>query len=209
MFCFNDKPVNPIDVLFQANSIISEYFKFAMSQAHDVRLTPSQIRYNQVWRPPWLDTVKVNSDASFCLERKKSCPGIIARDRRGMILYGITKCFAASSPLIAEALALREAVAVTCNFGVTNVIFECDNLDLIQACRGEHKVGEINYLVQDVLQIKEQFQSCGFTWVARGGNKVAHQIALLNMQGNLPLHWRWNHPDSLQLLLNRDRDFST
>lgn len=192
--------------MLQANNIISEYYDYAASQLQSSRPPPSQNRINQIQRPPRNDTIKVNCDASFNYAVKKGCAGIFARDKNGLILFGITKCFEASSPLTAEALALREVAVVAFNFGVTNVILENDNWDLVQACRGEIKIGEIHNLVQDIVQLKEQFLSCGVTWVAREGNKVAHQITCLKMQDVLPIHWRWSHPDSLQNLINRDRE---
>lgn len=204
--CFEDKSVNPIEALFQANCISSEYLGFAESQFHRNAPNPSQIRSNQVWRPPVFDSIKINIDASYCFEIKKGCAGIIGREKKGEVVFGITKFFAASSPLIAEALSMREAAAVAFNFGISKVILESDNLDLVRACRRECKIGSIESVVQDIIQIKSQFQCCGFTWVARGGNQVAHQIAKMKMLGSLPIHWRWYHPVVIQNLISKDKN---
>lgn len=151
MFYFDHQPVNPMDAMCQANSIVQKYFSFAISIVQTGRPPPSQIKHNQFWRPPLFYTIKVNCDASFSLDKKKVFAGIIARDKFGNVLFGITKIFAASSPLVAEAIALREAAAVSLNFGVSNVVFECDSLDLVQGCRKESMIGEICGLVQDIL----------------------------------------------------------
>lgn len=205
-FYFEAKTVNPMAAVLHAKSIIAEYFQFAQSH---ISTAETPLRLNnvyQVWRPPSNRTVKVNTDASFNKVKKIGCAGIIARDKEGKILFGISKSFVANSPILAEAIALREAIAVALNFGISDVIFENDCLDLIQACRGNFQIGEIKGIVQDILQYKSQFQNCGFTWVAKGGNMVAHQIAKLKMQGILPVHWRWNHPPSLQGLIANDME---
>lgn len=47
------------------------------------------------------------------------------------MVFGLTKKFPATSPIMAEALVLREAAAVAVNFGVSRVVLENDCLDLI------------------------------------------------------------------------------
>lgn len=84
-----------------------------------------------------MEVVKINIDASFNVHSNKACAGVIARDFKGNILFGITKKLPTTSPLLIEALALREAVAVASSFRVTKVLFENDNLNLINACRGD------------------------------------------------------------------------
>jgi len=56
----------------------------------------------------------------------------------------------ASCPIVAEALAMREAVTMAANFSITKVIFESDNLDLVQACRGRKQVGIIHGIIKDI-----------------------------------------------------------
>lgn len=107
----------------------------------------------------------------------------------------------------AEAFALREATTIDDSFGLSKVIFESDNLALTKACGEEIKVGEIHSLILDIQELKRRFQWCGFTWVSRDGKRVAHQIAQHQMQGVLPLYWRWRQPESLQSLILRDKQF--
>lgn len=138
------------------------------------------------------------------MQKKIGSAGIIAGDNRGEVVFGITKKFPATNPVIAEALALREAAAVAVNFGLTNVILESDCLELIRACRKKKIIGEIRNFVADIQQFASSIPSCGFTWVTKEGNEAAHLLAKLTLQGALPLHWRWNHPSSLQQILHRD-----
>lgn len=187
--------------VFQANLITKDYADYAAKLPRRERVQFVQNQPSARWRPPNVDVVKVNTDASFNRHSNIACVGVIARDFKGHILFGITKKFPATSPLLAEALALREAVAVASNFGVTRVLFENDNLNLINACRGEDKWGEIQTIIQDISLYKTHFQKVGFTWVEIRGNAVAHQLAHLAMTNSLPLHWRWSTPPSLQDLI--------
>lgn len=56
-------------------------------------------------------------------------------------------------------------------------MFENDSLELIQACRGDKKIGQIQAIVEDIWMLKTNFISCGFTWIFREGNQAAHLIA--------------------------------
>lgn len=148
----------------------------------------------KIGRPPLNDTIEINTDASFNKERGVASAGIVARNKFGQKEFGITKRFAANSSLVAEALVLRETAAIAINFGIKRFILENDNLDLIKACRSEITRGEINSIVLDIQDLKKKGDWCGFTWVARAKNSVAHHIAQLAAKGSLTIHWRWNHP---------------
>lgn len=88
------------------------------------------------WRPPPHKYVKINSDATFDLTTGKGFTGIVCRDEQGVILTAITRPFFALSPLIAEAISLRDAVSLACNLNLQTVILESDNKPLVEACRG-------------------------------------------------------------------------
>lgn len=66
---------------------------------------------------------------------------------------------------------------------------ESDSASLIDSCKAEKRIRELNNIVNDILNIKLSFLACHFTWVRREGNRVAHQIAALG-KSNL-LHGRW------------------
>lgn len=58
--------------------------------------------------PPPKGMLKLNVDASFNQHRSLAYARIIIRNENGNVITGITKSFLTSSPLQAEALALRE-----------------------------------------------------------------------------------------------------
>lgn len=85
-----------------------------------------------------------------------------------------------------------------------SIILESDCLEAIQACRGEIILGEIHNIVQDICNLRSNFQRCGFTWVARVGNSTAHHLAQLAQQNRLPLRWTFHRPPILQAILNQE-----
>lgn len=134
--------------------------------------------------------------------------GIIARNEKGEVLTGMSKKFPASSPLMAEALGFREALAFADSLGMRCILVENDNLELIQACRNEMKRGEILNVVKDISTLKGNFQMAGVTWISREGNRPAHHLAQLAKRGCLPSNWSWNPPLSLKSLLVADRNLA-
>lgn len=129
----------------------------------------------------------------------------MARDYKGDLVCGFTKKFPATSPLVAEALALREAVAIAVNLNMQKVIFESDCLELVRAYRKEIGIGVLANIIQDITQMAGSLRWHGFTRTAKEGNCVAHQIAKLNLRNLLPIHWRWNMPISLHSCFLKDK----
>ncbi|KAJ1407551.1 Reverse transcriptase-like [Sesbania bispinosa] len=81
-----------------------------------------------------------------------------------LIRAGISKIVPTSSPIIVEALALREAILMAYNLQWNHCVFELDNLQLIRACRKEISIRVIQAIVRDVLTLEEGFLLCGFLW---------------------------------------------
>lgn len=85
------------------------------------------------------------------------------------------------------------------------VIFESDNLALVEACRGERNVKEIQGIVQDnIVFIKSSFIQCILTLVCREGNTLAHSIASLANSRSLLGNWCMNPPSNLCHAISRD-----
>lgn len=131
--------------------------------------------------------------------------GFLARDYLGGFIAGHSSNFVASSPLAAEAVALRDALNWARCLGFENAVFEADNLELINTCRKDIERLEISGFVKDILQIRNEGIARGFTWVPRFGNCVAHLITKLASRGSLPRDWTWNLPPAIVADLERDK----
>ncbi|KAJ1399698.1 Ribonuclease H-like superfamily [Sesbania bispinosa] len=129
---------------------------------------------------------------------------VIVRDYHGKLLTGLAKKIQAPSPLLAEALALREAITAAYNFNWSRVVFESDFQILIEACRRERSVAQIKLIVKDILTVASGFFHCGFTWVQRLGNSAAHKVAQACLSDSLASCWSGSPPPWLQDHLDQD-----
>lgn len=116
----------------------------------------------------------------------------------------------ATNPLVAEALVLRDAIIFASNLQLNKIVMESDNLQLVQAVRGEIEVRSISNLIQDILTLHSKFQGFGITWLAREGNHCAHLVADLHCHQSLPSGWIFRPPLALSVaqVLDRGRVFS-
>lgn len=144
-------------------------------------------------------------DACFIKQTSQATTSIVGRNCKGDVVTGSTRKMYSLSPLMAEATAQRDALSLAVNLQMTHITVENDNLDLVNSCRGECERGEIRNIIQDVLILKAKFQKCGFTWVGRNGNKLAHSLALLEFRDALPQNWRWVPPREIKEIIASDK----
>lgn len=79
-----------------------------------------------------LSATKINSDAAFDAHRGTGATGIVCRDKEGRVLTMATSRIYANNPITREAIGLREAMIVSKNLNLPSVVFESDNLHLIE-----------------------------------------------------------------------------
>lgn len=140
-----------------------------------------------------MDCVKFNIDAKYDSNNGKGFAGNIVRDSQGYLLTASSCRIFAISPLMAEALFLREAMVLASSLSVPKVMFESDNQILIEICRGNKQMGEIQAITKDIETLKLGFEHCG-----RDGNNVAHTIVDLVSKGELVGDWIRKRPGSQQ-----------
>lgn len=80
---------------------------------------------------------------------------------------------------------LREAMHLCRTHQLQCVNFESDNLDPVNACRGDKTIREVQNILQNITFLKTNFEFAGFTWVGRKWNIVAHEIAALSSRNEL------------------------
>jgi hypothetical protein len=121
----------------------------------------------------------VNSDAAFFEDRQRMAMGAVIRDSAG-------GCLAAASlplqgfttPEIAEALALRGAVAITRDKGFDKAIFASDCLSLIQRLHSLNQDrSQVGILVKDIRSMVAGFSTAIFRHVHHSVNEAAHILA--------------------------------
>ncbi|CAA7017664.1 unnamed protein product [Microthlaspi erraticum] len=82
-----------------------------------------------------------------------------------------------SSPLLAEALAIRYTLNHTLEDGISNILVNSDALDLIRAIITQEKIKEIYGLLFDIQTLASLFSLFSFRYISRSENVVADSIA--------------------------------
>ncbi|XP_057456725.1 uncharacterized protein LOC130747724 [Lotus japonicus] len=131
-----------------------------------------------VWRRPEEGMIKVNVDASF-KSATDSGSGMIARDSEGQVLAAAASYpVVASSPVLAEAWALRWAIILALELGFRRVCFETDCLQLFQ--RWQKPPDGVSYLMsilRECLSFRRIFDVMTLSFVRRSGNLVADLLS--------------------------------
>lgn len=82
-----------------------------------------------------------------------------------------------SSALMAEGIAMREAVLYCAEAGMKKVKFESDSLQLIKVLNTGSPVTELYGVAADILSLGTSFEFVSFSWIPRERNSVADSLA--------------------------------
>lgn len=85
-------------------------------------------------------------------------------------------CHFVNSPLVAEGLALREALISCVEKGIHNVRCESDSLKLIKALNKGPPMAEIYGIAADINCLSSAFDSISFVWTKRCKNRDADAL---------------------------------
>ncbi|MED6196375.1 hypothetical protein PIB30_046846 [Stylosanthes scabra] len=163
-----------------------------------------RVQGNATWRPPLRGWTKCNTDASFSLSSSRSSTTAVFRDHEGKLLTATTSNMLCSTPLAAEAMALRDAMIISRNLQIDKILFEYDSLNLIQAIKSKTSIPEIDTILEDLWEISRSLSECGFISVPRSCNSLAHEIAKLSAAGVLSSTWSFNQPSSISSIIQAE-----
>lgn len=82
-----------------------------------------------------------------------------------------------NSPLVAEGLAMREAVKKCKELGIQQILFESDSAQLIKALNSPVEPQEIYGIIADIRIDCMNFVSASFVWIPRSKNSEADRLA--------------------------------
>ncbi|RYR05051.1 hypothetical protein Ahy_B06g084898 [Arachis hypogaea] len=194
---------NPLLVIRKANLMELEFRELSEQPAKHTT-TVSRLASRVTWRPPLQGWIKCNVDVAFIDAQSVGAVAAVFRDHNGSLLSGINSTIVAGSPLAAEALAIRAALIMSQNFLMQKIIIESDNQILIQALKSHASIAEIQVVLDDILHLARIISSCGFTWVPREANSLAHEVAKLTRQGTLHQNWIRDKPILIRNILRKD-----
>ncbi|XP_010512831.1 PREDICTED: uncharacterized protein LOC104788746 [Camelina sativa] len=169
---FEDKELQPMEIITQATVRAKEW-------------TYNQIKSNQptkVQEPPDLitvdgNTIRCNSDAAWNTSKQAGL-GWISKNHRGITVdQGSTPVSNVHTPLVAEGLAMLQAVTSASNLGLTHLIFASDSINLVKAIKSENQPKELHGILCDILKISQSFSHVSFRFIPRSNNVEADCLA--------------------------------
>jgi len=84
---------------------------------------------------------------------------------------------------------------------LSQVIFESDALNVIQAINEGVTGSEVGHLIQGIQLTRDTFSSCSFQHLKRDSNRVAHELAQNARQSNVNSLWKGVNPPFVASLI--------
>ncbi|XP_018454163.1 uncharacterized protein LOC108825364 [Raphanus sativus] len=120
--------------------------------------------------------ITVNTDASWHSDRLVAGLGWIMDTGQNRASH-MAHCYFVSSPLVAEALAIREAITLCIKKGFLRVHVKSDSLQLVKAITSGSSFPEVYGVIADICNISLAFDCISFSWIRRENNKDADALA--------------------------------
>lgn len=131
------------------------------------------------WVKPQPNIVKVSVDAAVFEDRGGVGFGLVARDSNGTLIEAIAKVHPALvSPVVAEAMAFKEALSWADAQGWHDAVMESDCLSMVQAIRSQVPMRSyLGQIIEDCREMLRRLNKITLFFVKRSANMVAHQVA--------------------------------
>ncbi|XP_021721948.1 uncharacterized protein LOC110689468 [Chenopodium quinoa] len=173
-WAFDRKRLDKNEVIRKAVCLVGE-FEHAKEVCNSN--SPSPI-LECVWKPPLAGLIKINFDAAIFSPSGVGLRGVM-RDSVGDVVAStcckVEGCFDVD---VVEALAMRHSLNVAMESGFRHVCLETDCLKFHHhLMKGVTTSTAFGMIVNDILKLAQLCQSFSFSFVKRGGNKVAHALA--------------------------------
>lgn len=81
---------------------------------------------------------------------------------------------------------MKEAHSLSANLGIKHVIYESDNQELINICKGKDSNWQITPIIQGINKLKNSSSVVVYAWCSLEANQAADQTAKLCKSFNLP-----------------------
>jgi ribonuclease HI len=168
-------------------------------------LRPSLAINTEKWRRPEPRQVKLNVDASFFSDSREGATSAILRDYKGRFIAAYTTYLPhIASATMAEAMVMKEGLALALRLGCNSVHAESDSSETIAACNGsESWWSEPAAVYANCIDLSTSIGTVIFSHILREANKVAHELARVGFIDKTNCNWDDEPPDSiLSSLLN-------
>ena len=166
---FNNKDATPEEVITKATAAAHEWLQEQKADDKPKTNPPRQSL-------PYPNSTILHSDAAWRGDLHLAGLGWTI-DEEGQTSSFMSHCHYVNSPLVAEGLALCEALSCCIAKGLRRILCKSDSLRLIRALHDEAPVSEIYGIVADILNLSLAFDFVSFAWTQRSENKAADALA--------------------------------
>ncbi|KAG5389465.1 hypothetical protein IGI04_031006 [Brassica rapa subsp. trilocularis] len=164
---FEDRPASALQTITRALADAREWTLAQGSASTPPKTT--QIHRRPLTLPP--DTVVCNTDVAWKGETSAAGLAWIFDSSSPLsISKGCQFHDRLSSVLVAEGLAVREALSHALHLGITNIWVRSDSLSLIRAIGSIIKPRDLYGILSDIESLSSAFSFCFFSFVPRGEN---------------------------------------
>ncbi|XP_013632386.1 PREDICTED: uncharacterized protein LOC106337818 [Brassica oleracea var. oleracea] len=166
---FNNKMYTAEEVITHAVAAAREWLN---AQSKEQRHSP----HPQASRTTSPREAVIQTDAAWKIDTRTTGLGWSIRKTGETLNFQSVNCFV-SSPLIAEGLAMREAVKKCKELGLRHIRLESDSAQLIKALRSKLEPPEIYAIISDIRINCLAFETVYFAWIPRAKNSVDDGLA--------------------------------
>ena len=147
-------------------------------QEAQTHTTKGQHRRNNLNDNNWTGAISLFTDAAWRSQDRTAGCGWISYDPwTGETREGISTELFVASPLMAEALAVREALLQARALHLSNICLKSDDQVLIKALISKQHPVELYGINLDIENISSSFLSISFAYVPRESNSAADALA--------------------------------
>ncbi|XP_050211337.1 uncharacterized protein LOC126661530 [Mercurialis annua] len=172
---FREEHSDPRGVLAVADNLFNDCLRALQPESSSLRATPAPVQ----WQHPPANVIKINFDGAFHKVSGSGVGACVARSHDGKPLASAARRHDnVNTPVIVEALALREAIQLAGRLRFKEVIFEGDAKGIIEAMRSGARTDlACDVILHDCRILCQSFALVSFSFVRRSGNWVAHSLA--------------------------------
>ncbi|KAL8116144.1 hypothetical protein AgCh_022590 [Apium graveolens] len=145
------------------------------------------------WAKPQHNAVKITVDAAIFEDQGASGLGAIVRNHDGHLILAKTRCFnEVMNPLLAEAIAVREALSWTKEMLWNNNIIESDCLIVVQMIRSATSMrSRLGKVIEECRVLIQELNNVTLYFIRRSANMSAHELAhVSHMYPDRIFDWR-------------------
>ncbi|XP_024014941.1 uncharacterized protein LOC112088855 [Eutrema salsugineum] len=177
---------------FDAQITISKAKEDAMEWDERNRIANVSLQRNtdneerKSWKPPPVEWLKCNTNASWLLVEERCGIGWILRDEFGNFKWmGAWTIPKVKSALEAEAEALCWALRMMVSLGYQKLILETDSLNLAKSVNQETTFSQLAPIIQDIRSMLTQIPEVKVVFYHREGNEAANRIAKKSISSSI------------------------